>query len=217
MMEEKLVRIYPKMFTWLFFGLLITFVSGYGLSLVPTLMMRLLSVGAIPILIIELVIAVLMGFRIRKMNKSTAIICYILFSITTGVSFSVLFLQYEMFSLMSIFLITSIIFAALALYGHTTKRDLSKFGVILFVTLVVSIICSMLNYFIFKNSTLDIAISIISILVFTFYIAYDMKVVRALAFELDEDKVAIFGAFNLYLDFINLFVRLLEIFGKEKD
>ena len=75
----------------------------------------------------------------------------------------------------------------------------------------------MLNYFIFKNSTLDIAISIISILVFTFYIAYDMKVVRALAFELDEDKVAIFGAFNLYLDFINLFVRLLEIFGKEKD
>ena len=213
MMEEKLVRIYPKMFTWLFFGLLITFVSGYGLSLVPTLMMRLLSVGAIPILIIELVIAVLMGFRIRKMNKSTAIICYILFSITTGVSFSVLFLQYEMFSLMSIFLITSIIFAALALYGHTTKRDLSKFGVIL----VVSIICSMLNYFIFKNSTLDIAISIISILVFTFYIAYDMKVVRALAFELDEDKVAIFGAFNLYLDFINLFVRLLEIFGKEKD
>ena len=213
MMEEKLVRIYPKMFTWLFFGLLITFVSGYGLSLVPTLMMRLLSVGAIPILIIELVIAVLIGFRIRKMNKSTAIICYILFSITTGVSFSVLFLQYEMFSLMSIFLITSIIFAALALYGHTTKRDLSKFG----VTLVVSIICSMLNYFIFKNSTLDIAISIISILVFTFYIAYDMKVVRALAFELDEDKVAIFGAFNLYLDFINLFVRLLEIFGKEKD
>ena len=213
MMEEKLVRIYPKMFTWLFFGLLITFVSGYCLSLVPTLMIRLLSVGAIPILIIELVIAVLMGFRIRKMNKSTAIICYILFSITTGVSFSVLFLQYEMFSLMSIFLITSIIFAALALYGHTTKRDLSKFG----VTLVVSIICSMLNYFIFKNSTLDIAISIISILVFTFYIAYDMKVVRALAFELDEDKVAIFGAFNLYLDFINLFVRLLEIFGKEKD
>ncbi len=216
-MEEKLINVYPKMFTWLFVGLLITFVSGYGLSLVPMLAMKLLSFGAIPILIIELVIAVLMSFRIRKMNKMTAIICYLLFSITTGVTFSVLFLQYDMFSLMSIFLITSIIFAALALYGYTTKKDLSKLGVILLITLVVTMISSLINYFIFKSSSFNVLISIISILVFTLYIAYDMKVVKMLSNELEEDKLAVFGAFNLYLDFINLFVRLLEIFGKEKD
>ncbi len=216
-MDEKLIKIYPKMFTWLFVGLLITFVSGYGLSLVPSLAMQLIAFGAIPIIIIELVISVIMGFRIKKMHKLTAMICYIIFCITTGITFSVLFLTYELFSMMSIFIIASIIFAVLALYGHKTEKDLSKFGVILLVSLIVTIIGSFINVIFFKNSTFDIVISAICALIFALYIAYDMKTVKLLANELDEDKVAVFGAFNLYLDFINLFVRLLELFGKEKD
>ncbi len=216
-MDETLNKIYPKMFTWLFVGLFITFASGYGLSLAPALAAKVLAIGVIPIIIIELAISILMGFRIKKMSKITAIICYIIFSITTGITFSTLFLAYELTSLMSIFVITSLIFAALAFYGHTTKKDLSKLGIILLISLLVTFVVSLINLFIFKNSTVNVAISAISALVFSLYVAYDMKVVKLLANELDEDKVAVFGAFNLYLDFINLFVRLLELFGKEKD
>lgn len=216
-MDETLTKIYPKMFTWLFVGLFTTFASGYGLSLVPALAAKVLAIGVIPIIIIELAISILMGFRIKKMSKITAIICYIIFSITTGITFSTLFLAYELTSLMSIFVITSLIFAALAFYGHKTNKDLSKLGIILLISLLVTFVVSLINLFIFKNPAVNVAISAISALVFSLYVAYDMKVVKLLANELDEDKVAVFGAFNLYLDFINLFVRLLELFGKEKD
>ncbi len=216
-MNENLTKIYPKLFTWLFVGLLITFGSGYALSLVPSVAARLLEIGIIPIIIVELVISIVMGFRITKMSKVTAMLCYLIFSITTGITFSVLFLTYDMFSLMSIFVITSLIFAVLAFYGHKTKKDLSKLGIILFVSLLVTIIASVINVFIFKSSTTNVIISAISALIFALYVAYDMKVVKALSNQLDDDKLAIFGAFNLYLDFINLFVRLLELFGKEKD
>ena len=216
-MENKLTRIYPKMFTWLFIGLLITFISGYGLSLFPIITAKLLFIGIIPIIIVELVISVLMGFRIRKMNKSTAIICYLIYCVTTGITFSSIFLRYEMFSLMSIFIITALIFAALACYGYKTKKDLSKFGVILLFTLIITIITSIINCLLFKNSYVEIAITGISTLVFTFFIAYDINIIKNLADEIGEEKLPIFGAFNLYLDFINLFVRLLELFGKEKD
>ena len=122
-----------------------------------------------------------------------------------------------MFSLMSIFIITALIFAALAFYGHKTKKDLSKFGTILLFTLIITIVASIINCFVFKSPYAEIAITVISTFVFAFYIAYDIKVVKYLADEIEEDKLAVFGAFNLYLDFINLFIRLLELFGKEKD
>ena len=216
-MNDELIKVYPKMFKWLFVGLLITFASGYGLSLVPAFTSRLLSFGTIPIIVIELVIAFIMGLRIKKMQKITAMICYLISCITTGITFSVLFLTYEMFSLMSIFVITSLIFAVLALYGKNTNKDLSKMGVILLVSLLVTFVGSILNFFIFKSSAFYTIVTAISALIFAMYIAYDIHTVKLLANELDEDKLAIFGAFNLYLDFINLFVRLLELFGKEKD
>lgn len=208
---------YQKMFYWLFLGLVLTFVIGYALSLNEALALKVLAIGVIPIIITELVIALLMGIRIRKMHPITARICYCLFCITTGITFSTIFMTYSLNSLMSIFLISGIIFGCLALYGYKTNKDLGRFGTILLVTLLIIIIFSILNFLIFKSSGVELGLSALGVLIFCGYIAYDMQKVKMLIPTIGEDKAAIYGAFELYLDFINLFIRLLELFGKRDD
>lgn len=215
-MENK-TQLYPKMFTWLFVGLLITFITGYTLSLNTNLMLQVLSIGIIPIAIIEIVIALVLGIRIAKMNPITTKILYVLYSVVTGITFSTIFVAFKMSSIISIFLITAIIFALLAFYGYTTKKDLTKLGTILFIALIGIIIGSILNLFIFKSSSFDMMITIIGVLIFVGYIAYDVNKVKYLMDAVGEEKAAVYGAFQLYLDFINLFIRLLELFGKRND
>lgn len=212
-MENK---IYSKMFGWLFIGLLITFVSGYALSLNEIVLANVLSIGIIPIIIIELVVAVLMGFRIQKMNPLTAKICYILYSIVTGVTFSTIFITFEMSSIIMVFLITALLFGLLAAYGYFTKRDVTKIGNMLFVALIAIIIISIINIFL-RNSSIELGISIISVIIFMGYVIYDMNNIKYLLSSLDDDKASVYGAFQLYLDFINIFIRLLELFGKKDD
>lgn len=213
-MENK---IYSKVFTWLFIGLLITFGSGYILSVNELLAVKVLSFGIFPIVIIELIIAFLMGIRIQKMNPLTAKICYIIYCITTGLTFSSIFMIYEIPSLLLIFLATSVTFLLLSIYGASTKKDLSGVGTLMFVALIVSIVFSLLNALIFKSSMLEAAICGFGVLLFCGYIAYDMNKMKSLLLTLGEEKGSLYGAFQLYLDFINLFVRLLELFGKRKD
>lgn len=217
MIENEKTELYPKMFTWLFIGLLITFVSGFALTLNTELLISLLTIGIIPIAIAELVIALVLGIRLAKMNPITMKILYIVYSMLTGITFSVLFITFELSSLISIFVITAIIFALLAFYGYTTKKDLTKLGTILFIGLLGIIISSLLNLLIFKSSGFDILLSSLGALIFTGYIAYDVNKVKHLMLAIGEEKAAVYGAFQLYLDFINLFIRLLELFGKRKD
>lgn len=215
-MEEK-QQLYPKMFTWLFIGLLITFVSGYALYLNEELMVNLLSIGFLPIAIIELVIAFVMGIRIQKMNSMTTKILYIIYSVITGITFSTIFVAFKVSSIISIFLITAIIFGALAFYGYITKKDLTKLGTILFISIICLLIAMILNVLIFKNSSFDLTLTIFGVLIFVGYIAYDVNKVKYLVASVGEEKAAVYGAFQLYLDFINLFIRLLELFGKRND
>ena len=210
-------RIYSKVFSWLFIGLMITFISGYCLSLNQALLYQVLSIGIIPIVIIELVIALVMGLKIRTMNPIVAKICYIVYSLITGVTFGSIFYVYEVSSVIFVFLVTSSIFGLLALYGYVTKRDVTKMSTILFVTLIAGLIISVLNLFIFKSSQLDTFLSIIMLVVFMGYVIYDMNTIKYLVNSMDEDNAAVYGAFQLYLDFINIFIRLLEFIGKEKD
>lgn len=215
-MENK-TELYPKMFTWLFVGLLITFASGYALSLNQSLMYQVLAIGVFPIAIAEIVIALILGLRIQKMNPVTMRILYIIYSILTGVTFSAIFVYFKMSSLISIFIMTAIIFALLAFYGYTTKRDLTKLGSIIFIGLIGILIGSLVNMLIFKSAAADIGIAIVGVIVFVGYIAYDVNKVKYLVDAVGEDKAAVYGAFQLYLDFINLFIRLLELFGKKND
>lgn len=210
-------QVYPKMFTWLFIGLLITFASGYALTLNEQLMIQVLAPGILPIAIIEIVIALVLGIRLAKMHPLTMKILYVIYSILTGVTFSVIFVAFEVSSLISIFIITAIIFALLAFYGYTTKRDLTKIGTIALIALLGIIIGGILNIFIFKSTMFDTVLTMLGVLIFIAYIAYDVNKVKQLMLAIGEEKAAVYGAFQLYLDFINLFIRLLELFGKRRD
>ena len=210
-------QVYPKMFTWLFIGLLITFASGYALTLNEQLMIQVLTIGILPIAIIEIVIALVLGIRLAKMHPLTMKILYVIYSILTGVTFSVIFVAFEVSSLISIFIITAIIFALLAFYGYTTKRDLTKIGTIALIALLAIIIAGILNIFIFKSTMFDTVLTMLGVLIFIAYIAYDVNKVKQLMLAIGEEKAAVYGAFQLYLDFINLFIRLLELFGKRRD
>lgn len=211
------IQVYPKMFTWLFIGLLITFASGYALTLNEELMIQVLAIGFLPIAIIEIVIALVLGIRLAKMHPLTMKILYVIYSILTGVTFSVIFVTFEVSSLISIFIITAIIFALLAFYGYTTKKDLTKIGTIALIALLGIIIAGLLNLFIFKSTMFDTVLTMLGVLIFIAYIAYDVNKVKQLMLAIGEEKAAVYGAFQLYLDFINLFIRLLELFGKRKD
>ena len=144
------------------------------------------------------------------MSKLTAIICYIIYSFLTGITFGVIFLAFKLSSIMSIFLITSIVFLAFAVIGMTTKKDLSKMSMWLLMSLLAILVAGIVNIFV-KSST------IISTIVFIAYIIYDMKNAEYIIREVGEDKGAIYGAFQLYLDFINLFINLLKLLGKAND
>ena len=151
------------------------------------------------------------------MNPLTTKICYVIYSITTGITFSTIFLAYQMSSIIFIFAITAVVFGICAILGYTTKIDLTKFSTLLFVALLAALIVSLLNIFIFKSTQLELGLSILFILIFMGYIAYDMHTVKYLMNSIGEEKAAVYGAFQLYLDFINIFIRLLELFGKSKD
>lgn len=209
-------QIYSKVFAWFFAGLMITFISGYCLSLNDTLLYQVVSVGMAPIVLIELIIAIVMGVRIQKMKPITAKICYLIYSITTGVTFGTIFYVYELSSILSTFLITAILFGILAAFGYFTKKDVTKLSTLLFVTLLAALLVSVFNIFI-QSSQLELLLSIVFIVVFMGYIVYDMKNIKPLVLYMDEDNAAIYGAFQLYLDFINLFIRLLRFLGKSKD
>ena len=210
-------ELYPKMFTWLFIGLLITFATGYALSMNINMMLNILAIGVLPIAIVEIVIAIILAARIQKMNPLTTKILYIGYCILTGLTFSSIFVYFEMTSLISIFIITAIIFALLALYGYTTKKDLTKLGTIIFIGLIGILIGSLLNMFIFRSAMMDTGIAIIGVLIFVGYIAYDVNKIKYMVAYVGEEKAAVYGAFQLYLDFINLFIRLLQLFGKRND
>ncbi len=206
-------EVYSKVFMWLFIGLAVTFGTGYFLSLNETMVQNLFSGGSVfIILIVEIGIALFFGLRVAKMSKITAMICYLVYCFVTGLTFSTLFIAYEMTSIISVFAITSLLFLIFAIYGKVTKRDLSKLGTFLFMALLGTIIASIFGIFI-QSSTLVIVINVVTIVVFLGYIAYDIKVIEQLCNQIGEDNVAIYGAFQLYLDFINVFITLLQMFG----
>lgn len=208
-------KVFEKVFMWMFIGLLITFLTGYVVSSNDNMLYNIFSGGTYFILIIiELVLVIYLSARIHKMQVTTARIVFILYSFVSGLTFGSIFIVFKMSSIMLIFLITAILFGIFALIGRFTKLDLTKVGTILLMMLLGIVICTFVNVFL-KNDTLDLFVSYISIIVFLGFTAYDMQKIKMLSYEFDdEDKIAIIGALELYLDFINIFIDLLRIFGK---
>jgi uncharacterized protein len=174
----------------------------------------------IGLMIVKLLLVGSLAGWVNKMSSQTATAIFIIYSILTGFVFSGLFLIYTAGSLASTFLITGGMFAVMSIYGWTTGNDLTKFGSLLIMALIGLIIASIVN--IFLNSTMLYWISTyVGIFIFTGLIAYDTQNIKDMGAHVEEGteehrKGAIIGALSLYLDFINLFLMLLRIFGSKR-
>jgi FtsH-binding integral membrane protein len=157
---------------------------------------------------------------IQRMNAGTAQALFWVFAALMGLSLASIFLVYTGASISRVFFITGGTFAAMSLYGYTTKRDLMKFGSFLMMGLIGIIIASLVNLFI-ASSALQFAISVIGVLVFVGLTAWDTQRIKEMYVATDDGqtagKKAVMGALQLYLDFINLFVMLLQLFGQRRN
>ena len=204
-----------KVFRWFGLGLLVTFITAYFTSTNITMLSLIFGTPAyIIIMISEIVVAIFLTSRIRKMESTLTKVLYIAYSILTGLTFSVIFLAYEMSSIIFIFLATSLIFLVFSILGKNTKINLSKMGTYLLIALLSIVILGIINAFI-MNNTLDMLLCSIGIIVFTLYVSYDVN--RIVNYYDDTENMAIVGAFQLYLDFINIFIKLLRLLGRNRD
>lgn len=210
--------ILPKTFFWMFLGLLGTAIVSfytYASGLFATVLMN----GYFgPLLILELVVVLLFSLLFRKLPATIVGILYFLYAAINGVSLATIFYVFELNSIILLFIVSSLLFGGFALYGYKTKKDLSNWHTLLFGTLLAGLVVSLLNLF-FKNSVLDIIIDWVILLVFFGITAYDMNKIKQLSFvdTINQDKIHIYGAMELYLDFINIFLRVLSIFGRRRD
>ncbi len=160
-----------------------------------------------------------MSFGINKMSASKAQITFWIFAALMGLSLSSIFLLYTGTSITRVFLITSATFGAMSIYGYTTKRDLTKFGSFLMMGLIGIILASLVNIFM-KSTMMHFVISILGVLIFVGLTAYDTQKIKNMYQSSDTGeligKKAVMGALTLYLDFINLFIMLLRLFGQRR-
>ena len=160
-----------------------------------------------------------LSFGIQRMSVGTAQLSFWAYAALVGMSFATLGLVYTHGSIARVFLITAAAFGSLSLYGYTTKRDLTGFGAFLFMGLIGLIIASVVNIF-FASSAVSFALSVVGVLVFTGLTAYDTQRIKNLYYAGDDGvtigRKAIMGALTLYLDFINMFLMLLRLFGDRR-
>lgn len=166
------------------------------------------------------ILVLIMSSGINRMKFSTMMTLYIVYSILMGISLSFIFLAYTTASIMNVFFITGGTFAVMGILGFTTKTDLTKFGSIMLIALIGIIIAMVVNMFI-GSARIDYIISIIGVLIFTGLTAYDVQKLKNLSVQIDginqtTGKLALMGALTLYLDFINLFLFFLRMFGNRK-
>ncbi|PCK87211.1 hypothetical protein CPT32_08425 [Rhizobium sophoriradicis] len=171
------------------------------------------------VILAPLALVFFLSFRIHRMSVSAAQTTFAIYAALVGLSLSSIFLIYTGQSVVQTFFVTAASFGALSLYGYTTKRDLSAMGSFLIMGLFGLIIASIVNVFL-ASSAIQFAISVIGVLIFAGLTAYDTQRIKELYYEADDVAVAgrkaIMGALTLYLDFINLFMFLLQFMGNRK-
>lgn len=215
-MSNKLMS---KTFLWMCVGLLVTFLTGFFVAHNEVMIVNIFKNSTYLILcVVELILVIVLSAKVRTMSKNVARIFFILYSFVTGLTFSSIFVIYELTSILYVFLLASVVFLVFGIIGYYTKLDLTKIGTYLMMALFAIIICFLINLFV-DNNSFDLVISIISILVFIGFTAYDVQKIKRLSEEdlIPEDNLSIIGALNLYLDYINIFLDLLRIFGNSRD
>lgn len=212
-----------KVYVWMTLALVLTGITAYGVASSPSLMMTIIQTPAIMwgLIIAELAIVIAISAAINRLSLTTATLLFVLYSVLNGATLSLIFAVYTMSSIANVFFITAGSFGVMAAYGYFTKRDLSSWGKLLLMALIGLIIATLVNVFLVKSSGFDLILSYAGVLIFVGLTAYDtQKIKQMLAMQTDmgegAQKVALLGALSLYLDFINLFLYLLRIFGRRE-
>lgn len=211
-----------KVYVWMTLALVITGVTAYGVATSPGLMMaiatnKLLFWGLI---IAEFGLVLAVSAAINKLSLTTATMLFVLYSVINGATLSFIFAVYTMSSIASVFFITAGTFAVMAFIGYTTKKDLTSMGKILLMALIGIIIATVVNIFL-KSTGLEMIVSYLGVLIFVGLTAYDSQKIKQMLLMAPDagesaQKLALLGALSLYLDFVNLFIYLLRIFGRRE-
>ena len=211
-----------KVYNWMALALFITGLVAYFTATTPSLMTAILGSKILffGLIIGELALVIYLTRSINKLSRNTAIGAFLLYSVLNGLTMSVIFLAYTSNSIATTFYITAGTFAAMSFYGYTTKRDLTSIGNMAFMALIGIIIASVVNIFL-QNEMMYWIISYLGVAIFVGLVAYDTQKLkeigsRGFVNEDNMEKTSIMGALSLYLDFVNLFLFLLRIFGDRK-
>ena len=203
----------------MFIGLMVTaVVSWYTYS--SGLFMGILLGGYFRmLLLLEIVVVLLFSFLFRKLSPTFVTVLYFVYAIINGVTISTIFYLFELNSIVYLFLATAGLFGILAYLGYKTEKDLSNWRTILFPTLIVGIILSLINLLL-KNSMLDIVLDWVMLFVFFGITVYDLNKIKNIEYNEEDEqskKLYVYCAMDLYLDFINIFLRILSLFGKRRN
>jgi uncharacterized protein len=217
-LRDYMLRIYNYMASGLALTGIVAYVaaySGFYAAIARTPLVYLVMLAPLGFVLV-------LSYGINRMQASTAQALFWLFSAVMGLSMSMIFLVFTGASIARVFFITAGTFAAMSIYGYTTKRDLAQMGSFMMMGLIGIIIASLVNIFI-GSTALQFAISVIGVIVFVGLTAWDTQRIRQMYFEVDHSdaqmagKTAIMGALSLYLDFVNLFMMLLQLVGVRRD
>ena len=212
-----------KVFVWMTLALAITGLTAYGVATSPTILSLIFSskVTFFGLIIAEFALVFAISGAINRLSLSTATMLFILYSVINGATLSSIFFAFSVATISKVFFITAGTFGAMALVGYTTKTDLTSMGKLLFMALLGIIIASVVNMFV-ASSGLDLILSYVGVLVFVGLTAYNTQKIKQMCQAAPDasessQKLALIGALSLYLDFINLFLYLLRIFGNNRD
>lgn len=213
-----------KVYVWMTLALVITGFVAYGVASSPGIITALVSNKLLfwGLFIAELALVWTVSARINRLSLTTATLLFILYSALNGATLSMILLVYTMESIASVFFITAGTFAAMAAIGYFTKADLSSLGKILMMALIGLIIATVVNVFLLKSGGFSLILSYVGVLIFVGLTAYDTQKIKQMLIMADDvteetQKIALLGSLSLYLDFINLFLYLLRIFGNSRD
>ncbi len=221
MNEEKVAqnKLFGKTFFWMFLGLLGSGILAWYTYSSGLFMDILLGDYFSVLLIIELLVVLVFSFLFKKMPPLIVGILYFVYSMINGVTLSVIFVVFELSSIIYLFAISALLFAVLGLIGYMTNKDLTSWRPYLMVFLIAGILLSFINVFLLKNTTFELILDWLILALFFGITIYDINKIKLLQADssLDSNKIHIYCAMQLYLDFINIFLRILSIFGKRRN
>jgi FtsH-binding integral membrane protein len=220
--DKAVIHFFNAVYAWMAVGLAVTASVGWLVASNTSALKHLFSGGAlIGIFIVQIILVVAISGAINRINAAVATALFVLYAAINGLLFASIFLVYSLPSIAGTFIACAAMFGAMSLYGMFTKANLTSMGKIMFMALIGLIVASVVNFFI-ANSALYWIISYAGVLIFAGLTAYDTQRLQVIANQTQGNaalaaRLSVSGALMLYLDFINMFLFLLRLMGKQKN